>query len=80
MEWISIEERLPAQQQIVLAVIKVPISPWNETGMQLCAMMLYGDIWFAQEYASSLCDESSYKDDNDYVVTHWMPLPEPPKV
>ena len=57
-EWISVEDRLPEKDEIVIICT-------NENFIY--AGELIGDTWFL---------------DNDSwtaTVTHWMPLPEPPK-
>ena len=65
--WISVKDRLPENEQYVML--------WTKTGVM--------------KYAKYLNDEPhrpwiTYDEDGsirawDNVVTHWMPLPEPPK-
>lgn len=66
-KWISVEERLPETQASILIVIKdgedVRIAIGNRTG------------WIPHRY---YIDGGHYVVDAD-CVTHWMPLPEPPK-
>lgn len=62
-EWISVKDRLPENRQVVLF--------HQKNGFIYCAQ--YTDF-FDEEYWSIDGDCWSAKD-----VTHWMPLPEPPK-
>lgn len=59
-KWISVNERLPENQFIVLAYVhhSYELVRWNE----------YEEIW-----------EHEFGWFNKDEVTHWMPLPEPPK-
>ena len=64
MEWISVEERLP-----------------QATGKYLCAVKdKRGSLWtsasvWSLEMKSWFGDYGEIKN----IVTHWMPLPDPPK-
>ena len=73
MEWISVEDRLPEDDELVLVF-------WlNEDGhyfdMDYIEEKMWGD-WFNRaehlNIAGGNCSE-------DAPYTHWMPLPEPPK-
>ena len=59
MEWISVEERLPKEKDVVLA---------STMDKDIC-FALWGD------------DGNSYNSNGflELNITHWMPLPEPPK-
>ena len=74
-EWIPTSERLPELETSVLALVTLKTSkgePW-EPFMEI--LELYKD---AQKETSGWTDEDShYYDLAD--ITHWMPLPEPPK-
>lgn len=63
-EWISVGDRLPKDAQLVLFRLKNATK--TEKGMHLA-----GCKTFETEYS---CDFYNYDD-----VTHWMPLPTPPK-
>jgi hypothetical protein len=67
MEWISVKESLPNEEQIVL------IAPKNARASHprktLIGYRDHGDLWI------QLPNYWIIKE----TVTHWMPLPEPPK-
>lgn len=59
-EWISVDERLPEKEQIVLCCLGLVMNVYTYKGDR---------IW-----------EDSYGYwQKDEPITHWMPLPEPPK-
>lgn len=65
--WISVEERLPETETWVLCwYVDIDGDKWHTVGK-----LLKGGIWAVDIYEM---DEPEY-----YTVTHWMPLPEPPK-
>lgn len=71
-QWISVEERLPEREQSVLVY-----SPQNEELFQIFDAVFDGEMFReldANDYAETLYTEGSY-----VGVTHWMPMPEPPK-
>lgn len=70
MEWISVKEKLPFKNdnsQIMCLVygphIGICCRPYNE----------YHEVWDDEDY------DDYFSDAVDGKVTHWMPLPEPPK-
>ena len=63
-EWISVEERLPPASHDEIVVWN---GKWSRVGKYLAASMC-GDCFFYTHY-----------DDVLHGITHWMPLPEPPK-
>ena len=70
MEWIDVNERLPDNFASVLCYCKN-----NSTGGK-CATIGSCDkgCWFLQSGVGRQSYPHHY-----YEVTHWMPLPEPPK-
>lgn len=64
MEWISVKERLPGYETAILVYC-----PQNEN--IYCAFYSFDYKWFyfGQGYSEKIEEE----------VTHWMPLPKPPK-
>lgn len=66
MKWISVKEQLPLNREIVL-VTNID-SPFKDEHW-VCA----GEINQKGEW----CNQFNYND--TIVVTHWMPLPQPPK-
>ena len=66
-EWISVKDRLPESPRFVLVFVRHP--PKGEFPAWSCMMtdMYLGNGWL--ENADSEAHE----------ITHWMPLPEPPK-
>ena len=65
-KWISVEERLPEPYQNVLTCA------WKLFGAD--RKLVYG-IDYTTDNGEWACGGESYKT----MVTHWMPLPEPPK-
>ena len=62
-QWISVDDRLPEEDGYYLCCIKSSLFPDR----------VYIDILE--------CDKGSFEEGHIYTdtVTHWMPLPEPPK-
>lgn len=70
MEWISVEDRLPNKNNYVLAFVDSFV--W--VGKQIKILSPRGFAngkWIVADW-----DTGNYI---HYNVTHWMPLPEPPK-
>lgn len=66
--WIPVEERLPEGD--CLAACFEKNSFWSDT-------IIVGSIKYSEDYETYIADgETEYIED----VTHWMPLPEKPKV
>lgn len=69
MEWISVQDRLPDKEETVLI--------YSE-GDSVTAAFLYTDKYFGLRWFVN-----NFGDCKDAVlpdrVTHWMPLPKPPK-
>ena len=67
-EWNSVKDRLPDNDDWVLVCRKTIKTGYTTMVVDRCTFTVGGDrVWLA-EYAT-------YKQ----VVTHWMPLPQPPK-
>lgn len=64
-EWISVKERVPDDWKRVLVCIRHKHNP--EDGYREI-----GILHWTKPYGWSMKD-------NYYEITHWMPLPEPPK-
>lgn len=64
MEWISIKDRLPKSDEYVLTYYIDKI--WDETGVRTDTI---------REDVNAFMSAYQMKQE----VTHWMPLPEPPK-
>ncbi len=67
MDWIKTSERIPEQGQNVL--IYFPDNPYVNSS-----------VWIVMfdKYLGCFCDYTKFIDLKD--ISHWMPLPEPPKV
>lgn len=83
MKWISVEEKLPEEGVPVLVFDE------NHPGWITASLMVYAEdpdnsensglVWTALDmHAVNLADKENYVWDDDYVYTHWMPLPEAP--
>lgn len=68
MGWISVKDKLPRNNQYVLAVFP------NGEMVVACVFDADEDVvyWRAQT-------DMGWESDMDFDPTHWMPLPEPPK-
>ena len=64
--WIPVTERLPERFGVFIVAIRQP-------GMQRAGKDCADFDPFEKTWLPSMCWDKSYK------VTHWMPLPEPPK-
>ena len=80
IEWISADERMPEKNDVVIVVIQ--FKEYQTGKVKNCSTVARYTIdeWIPQH------DEDEYQrlDENSFdyigaVVTHWMPLPEPPK-
>ena len=73
--WISVEERLPKENGNYIVYVQDENSPNGEG-------VWYENIVTLVEYAFG--DWTWYENSNEYditdIVTHWMPLPEPPRM
>ena len=70
-EWVAVSDRLPKSCANVLVAIR-----WN-TGN--AADDVTDDVYIAGYDAYGDCWQDAFGVIGDGVVTHWMPLPEPPK-
>ncbi len=66
-EWIKIDDKAPKQDQVCLVFANDIVSSWVDIA----------SYYKCPEYGFIIWE----KDGDDYppIVTHWMPLPEPPK-
>lgn len=76
--WISVEERLPEEPGLYIVFLLAPIDEYRKELSHVTEM--YFDkaemLWVDDtEQYNALLPQS----DERYCVTHWMPLPEPPK-
>lgn len=75
MEWISVEDRLPEYETNVLVAM--------QGGISVGAISDEGDgwMWSVADYIGGDLASAECMCDDDYsAITHWMPLPEAPKV
>ena len=66
-QWISVKDRLPTDKRFVLVYVKHPVSHSFPAWSCIMTDMYLGDRW------------AENADEEVHEVTHWMPLPEPPK-
>lgn len=73
--WISVKDRLPEYDKTVLVV--------NEDGYMHTAVRIKGSIARIDEwqikYGVYFTDNDVWEEDEHGKITHWRPLPEPPK-
>lgn len=72
-EWISVEDRLPDVKEWYLVVMK-----YQENSPTHNGVMSY-EPFYKQFIPLHEVDEHRVVDYHQWIVTHWMPLPEPPK-
>ena len=75
-EWISVEERLPEFNQNVL-VYGVGLPKYGFEGQTAIAITSYTNHKYGFDIVG--WNEPWQYFSADYKITHWMPLPEPPK-
>lgn len=73
--WISVKDRLPEYDKTVLVV--------NEDGYMHTAVRIKGSIARIDEwqikFGVCFTDNDVWEEDEQGEITHWRPLPEPPK-
>lgn len=67
-EWISVKDRMPERNELVLVC-----AASTARGGKIRFVGAYDGFWFLQTAADTIGLTIQYD------VTHWMPLPEPPK-
>ena len=67
--WIPVEERLPESDDNVLVIVNGECKTMTFEEAYMLASYYSGDGWIVEWY----------EEWENPVVTHWMPLPEPPK-
>lgn len=85
-KWISVEERLPGTEDPVLILVKETEHYGlhkEKSKVYYCQYLAY---WDDDEWYTSWCngcrkisDTAKEPNEDEYEVTHWMPLPKPPK-
>lgn len=75
-EWISVKDRLPNEWTFVLVYCKMPGT--NEPCPISIAMLEDKEWDILGDNAACACGDLLWGIDSD-DITHWMPLPEPPK-
>ncbi|AGQ07151.1 DUF551 domain-containing protein [Acinetobacter baumannii] len=71
MEWISVEDKWPAYGQLILVVIS------GQT--QTRVFFRDGSDFSGKDWIEPVNDDDCHHTTCWEKVTHWMPLPEPPK-
>ena len=64
MEWISVKDRLPGKEAEYLC--------WDVPYSAQTGKPCFGFYWIPEGFETDIAEDWSN-------VTHWMPLPEPPK-
>lgn len=85
--WISVKDRLPDEEEDVLLLVR-EVEYYGRYGGE--KENVYRDVFTGwridDEWATTYChghrkleEESEHYPNCEHAVTHWMPLPEPPK-
>jgi hypothetical protein len=75
MEWISVKDRLPKKNIKVIVRLKCRVD--KDSKIIISSMMSNNKTYI---YDKDKTLDDGFEDENySWVVTHWMPLPEPPK-
>ena len=78
-DWIRCEDRLPELEQRVLVFAKCIIDGFTEDAIvAITSMTDVNPLWPSIKWEVHWRDPWQYFM-SDYKITHWMPLPEPPK-
>jgi len=72
-EWIKTKDRLPDNMQIVLCILKCGAD--YEYQVCICQFQNNG---FTHPEGDTSPHETDEIDYDNLIITHWMPLPEPP--
>ena len=85
-KWVSVNDRMPTGEDPVLILVKeTEHYGYNKEKRKVyyCQYLAYwdGDEWFTTwcNGCRKISDTAKEPYADDYEVTHWMPLPEPPK-
>ena len=72
-EWIDVNERLPELYERVIIAMKLKYEYETEWEYETDVAIHKGD------YAADWETFNDWDEGQEIIVTHWMPLPEPPK-
>ncbi len=73
-QWVSVKDRLPEEDEIYIVAADDEGEPMDERiwgGRAVVCAEYFGGSWSWQD--------GKYEYDLTGLVTHWMPLPEPPE-
>ena len=80
-KWIPVSERLPEAGIEVLAMLQVNKFDGHDAHNVVTAVRLPFYSWLVADYQEGIEAETTGTDCEEccYWITHWQPLPEPPK-
>jgi hypothetical protein len=87
MKWISTKDKLPEFRQEVVLAFNYEKNWKNRLKFWKNKRITFGYLYSIEEFIcdNKICNNAKFKDvvwDSNYTdetVTHWMPLPKPPK-
>lgn len=79
-KWISVEERLPAFDTCVLAHLEKPLNRLNNPYKEQNLVLWLRSHKYADGRVVTRWERPFAGETGEYFPTHWMPMPEPPRV
>ena len=76
-EWISVESELPDNEAYVL--VNIPFKFMDDSMLEVSGTTILTLMYFDNQDGKCWFDDRSGNEQEYASVSHWMPLPEPPK-
>lgn len=77
MEWISVESEAPRNNDYVL--VNIPFSFLDDSMLEIKGTTIITLMYFDNEDGKCWFDDRAGQEMEYSSITHWMPLPSPPK-
>jgi hypothetical protein len=73
-EWVKVIDRLPNNMEVVLCILDIG----SDNEYLVCICRFENNCFTHIDGTASPCKIEDCEE-NEYSITHWMPLPEPPE-